>query len=101
MPPKSTPKKSAQGTQAKAKRSPVVGPITSDQKWINKVHTASTQAEGVFVSWVSKSTTTASFTKPFKTHFEENGAALKLTEAWKVSAIMVRRDFRSPTPTKR
>jgi hypothetical protein len=95
MPPKGAPKKSAQGTQAKAKRSPVVGPI-SGLKWINKVHTAPTQAEGVFISWVSKSSSTASFTKPFKTHFEENGVALKLTQAWKVSAIMVRRDFKDP-----
>ena len=96
MPPKTTPKKSAQGAQAKAKRSPVVGPITHAQKWINKVHTAPTQADGVFVSWVSKSNSTAAFTKPFKNHFEENGSALKLTVAWKVSAIMLRRDFKDP-----
>jgi hypothetical protein len=95
MPPKITPKKSAQAA-AKPKRSPVVGPINSAQKWINKVHTASTQADGVYVSWVSKSNSTASYTKPFKNHFEENGSALNLTTAWKVSAIMPRRDFKDP-----
>ena len=94
-PPKTPPKKSAQAP-AKPKRSPVVGPINGAQKWINKVHTASTQVDGVFVSWVSKSNSTASYTKPFKNHFEENGSALNLTTAWNVSAIMPRRDFKAP-----
>ena len=95
MPPKITPKKSAQAA-AKPKRSPVIGPINSAQKWINKVHTASTQADGVYVSWVSKSNSTAAYTKPFKNHFEDNGSALNLTTAWKVSAIMPRRNFKDP-----
>ena len=98
MPPKpSTPKKAA-SPPVKVKRSTVVGPITSAPKWVNKVHTAPTKADGAFVSWVSKgnSTSTAAYTKPFKTHFEEMGNSLNLTEAWRVSAIMPRRDFNDP-----
>lgn len=89
----STPKKTSP-TQGKVMRSPVIGPIVSAPKWLNKVHTASTQAQGVFVTWVTKPNGTASYVKPFKTHYEEECSTLNLSEAWKVSAIMKRRDVK-------
>jgi hypothetical protein len=91
----STPKKAAP-TVGKVKRSPVVGPIVSAPKWLNKVHTASTQARGVFVTWVTKPNGTASYVKPFKAHYEEECIARNLSEAWKVSAVMKRRDLKDP-----
>jgi hypothetical protein len=94
-PKQSTPKKSAAPHPLKVKRSPVVGPILGTQTWVNKVHTAPTKADGVFVTWASKGSV-ASYTNPFKKHFEDNGIAFNLTKAWKVNAIVPRRDFKDP-----
>jgi len=97
MPPKTatTPKK-AIPPQGKVKRSPVIGPIHSIPKWVNKVYTASTRADGVFVTWASRSNGSASFVRPLKTHFEKESSSSNLTEEWKVTAIMPRRDFHHP-----
>jgi hypothetical protein len=88
-----TPKK-AIVSPGRVKRAPVVGPIRTIPKWMNKVYTASTQADGVFVTWaVRASNGTASFVRPLTAFFEQQCDSSKLTDEWKVTAIMPRRDF--------
>ena len=88
-----TPKK-AIVSPGRVKRAPVVGPIRTIPKWMNKVYTASTQADGVFVTWaVRAGNGTASFVRPLTAYFEQECNSSNLTNEWKVTAIMPRRDF--------
>ncbi|MDH5649910.1 MAG: hypothetical protein OEY67_09680 [Gammaproteobacteria bacterium] len=96
MPPKSiaTPKKVAQA-QGKAKWSPPAGPMmnTSKGKWAQKVYTASTEADGIFVTWSSKpSGLEGSYVKPFKNYYLKEVADLELDKKWKIHGIYSRRD---------
>jgi hypothetical protein len=75
------------------KKSVTIGPIADgSRRNLNKIHTVKTEAD-VFVSWASKGPFTASFTKPFKTHFNHNASTSDVSQAWRVSAVMPRRDF--------
>jgi hypothetical protein len=88
-----TPKK-AIVSPGRVKRAPVVGPIRFIPKWMNKVYTASTQADGVFVTWaVRAGDGTASFVRPLTAYFEQGCNSSKRTDELKVTAIMPRRDF--------
>lgn len=104
MPPKSiaTPKKVAQA-QGKAKWSPPAGPMmnTSKGKWAQKVYTASTEADGIFVTWSSKpSGLEGSYVKPFKNYYLKEVADLELDKKWKITGIYPRRDCTDPIANK-
>jgi hypothetical protein len=89
------PKKPSQASNGNPyiKKSVTTGPIAGGtSRWVNKIHTIKSKAD-VFVSWASKGPSTASFTKPFKTHFNQNASTSDVSQTWGVAAVMPRRDF--------